>query len=114
MRYAMLIIGDEHAWDSMDATQHDAAMADVIAWFEKWGAAGKIADGGAELASTTQAKTVRASGVTDGPFIEAKEVIGGITFLEADSIDEAVEVAATWPRVAEGTSTIEVRPVIEH
>ncbi|HEX6194322.1 MAG TPA: YciI family protein [Jiangellaceae bacterium] len=114
MRYAMLIIGNEADWDSMDAAAHDAAMADIFAWFEKWGAAGKIADGGAELASSNEGRTVRGGVVTDGPFMESKEVIGGVTFLDADSLDEAVEIAAGWPGVAEGRVAIEVRPIIEH
>lgn len=114
MRYAMLIIGDETAWDSLDAEQHAAAMSEIYAWFEKWGAAGKLASGGAELASSSQARTVRAGVVTDGPYLEAKEVIGGVTFLDADSIDEAVDIVSSWPGVAEGRNTIEVRPVVEH
>lgn len=114
MRYAMLIISDEAEWDSMDGATHDAAMSEIYAWFEKWGAAGKIASGGAELASSNQARTVRGGAVIDGPFIEAKEVVGGVTFLDAETMDEAVEIAASWPGVAEGRSTVEVRPVIEH
>jgi hypothetical protein len=114
MRYAMLIIGDESYWDAQEPSQRDAAMSEIFAWFEKWGAAGKIADGGAELANSSEAKTVRAGTVSDGPYVEAKEVIGGITFLEADTIDEAADIAASWPGVADGRSTIEVRPIIEH
>jgi hypothetical protein len=49
--------------------------------------------------------------VTDGPYLELKEVIGGFVLLEADSIEEAVEVASTWPRSA-GMTSIEVRPVL--
>jgi hypothetical protein len=114
MRYAMLIISNEAEWDAMDAATHDAAMAKIYAWFEKWGAAGKIADGGAELASSSEARTVRGGAVTDGPFIEAKEAVGGVTFLDAESMEEAVEIAASWPGVAEGRIAAEVRPVIEH
>jgi hypothetical protein len=52
--------------------------------------------------------------VTDGPYIEAKEVVGGFSVLEAATIDEAVEIASTWPGVDRGLVTIEVRPVVQH
>ena len=51
--------------------------------------------------------------VIDGPFIETKEALGGYSVLDADSIDEAVEIAKTWPGVDRGWITIELRPVIE-
>jgi len=52
--------------------------------------------------------------VTDGPFTESKEVIGGFVLLEAESIDEAVEVASSWPGVTAGYYSIEVRPTVDH
>lgn len=68
----------------------------------------------ARLQPPRTAKTVRIKGtkpplVTDGPFIEAKESIGGFALLEADSMDEAVEKAQSWPPGGD----IEVRPVLE-
>jgi hypothetical protein len=69
-------------------------------------------DGGQQLQPPTAAKTIRAGVVTDGPFIETKEVVGGYSVLETDTIDEAVEIAKTWPGVDRGWITIEVRPVI--
>jgi hypothetical protein len=45
--------------------------------------------------------------------MEAKEVLGGYSALETDTIDEAVEIAKTWPGVDRGWITMEVRPVIE-
>lgn len=59
------------------------------------------------------AKTVRSTGVTDGPYIETKEVLGGFSAIEADSIEEAIEVARTWPGVDKGWITMEVRPVMQ-
>jgi hypothetical protein len=55
---------------------------------------------------------VRASGVTDGPFMETKEALGGYSLLETDTIDEAVDIARTWPGVDQGWITIEVRPTL--
>jgi hypothetical protein len=121
MRFAMLINGVEEDWDTAveqaNAGEGADPMAEVWAFMERWEKAGKIAHGGAELDSVTKAKTVRADAdgtrvVTDGPYLELKEVVGGILFLEAADIDEAVAIAGTWPISANGS--VEVRPVIEH
>jgi hypothetical protein len=92
-------------------------MTAVFAWFDKWAAAGKIGDGGSRLETSQSARTIRMSGdgppvVTDGPFVEAKEAIGGFVTLECDDIDEAVAIASTWPGMSDGSSVLEVRPVI--
>jgi len=50
--------------------------------------------------------------VTDGPFAESKEVLGGYSVLETDTLDEAVEIAKTWPGVDRGLIVMEVRPVM--
>ncbi len=69
--------------------------------------------GGAELQETTAATTVRVrngdSMVTDGPYAEVKEALGGFFILEADSIDDACKLAAEIPAAEYGA--IEVRPV---
>jgi hypothetical protein len=113
MKYAILIL-DTEAARQLSKSEAEARYQDIIAWYEKRGAEGSLADGGAELQDASTARTVRASGVTDGPFIEAKEVVGGFSILEATTIDEAVEIARTWPGVDRGLVTIEVRPVVEH
>jgi hypothetical protein len=86
--------------------------SEIFAWYEKWGTTPKLPDGGQQLQGPETAKTVRASGVTDGPFIETKEVLGGYSVLETDTFDEAVEISKTWPGVDRGLITIELRPVI--
>jgi hypothetical protein len=92
--------------------QLESWMAEIGAWYEKEAGAGTLADPGNQLDGPHTAKTVRASGVTDGPYIESKEVLGGYTLLETADIDAAVEIAKTWPGVAEGWIAIEVRPVM--
>ncbi len=114
MKYAILIMSNPEAIGQLSESETEAWSKDVYAWYEKWGASGKLADGGAELDDARKAKTVRASGITDGPFIEAKEVVAGFSVLETDTIDEAVEIGGTWPGVDRGLITIEVRPVLEH
>lgn len=67
------------------------------------------------LQSATTASTVRVRGgrlsVTDGPFAETKEQIGGFFLIEANDFDEAIQIAAKWPSARIGS--IEVRPIEE-
>jgi hypothetical protein len=111
MKYVMLIMNTEAA-GKLTPAEYEAWSSEVMAWYEKNGATGVIADGGAQLQGPETAKTVRVGAVTDGPFMESKEVLGGYTVLETETIDEAVEVAKGWPGVERGLVTIEVRPVV--
>jgi hypothetical protein len=111
VKYVMLIM-DTPAEPARQTPEFNAVFAEVSAWYEKWGATGKLKTGH-ELQGPQTAKTVRSSGVTDGPFIETKEVLGGYSILDVDSIDEAVEISKTWPGVDRGWITIELRPVME-
>jgi hypothetical protein len=118
MRFAMLINNNERELDAAGAEVGGEISREVVGWFEKWTPAGKIADPGAHLQRTRTGKTVRpgADGtpvITDGPYLELKEVICGVVILEADDIDDAVTVAATWPGL-KGSASVEVRPVFEH
>ena len=112
MKYVLLIM-DTEAGLQVSGSEREGWMAEVGAWYEKMGASGKLADGGHQLARPDQARTIRATGVFDGPFMEVKEVLGGYSVLEADTIDEAVELARSWPGIDRGYITVEVRPTIE-
>jgi hypothetical protein len=72
--------------------------------------------GGEELQPVETATTVRVQGgktlLTDGPFVEAKEHLGGYYLVEADELDDALEIAARIP-VARAGGAVEVRPVLE-
>lgn len=111
----MLINGNEDEWAAVDPRAAEEDMRAVWAWFDRWDAQGKIAEGGARLDSSRSARTVRGGPegpvVTDGPYLELKEVIGGVVMLEAESIEDAVAVAATWPGLS-GSTSVEVRPVL--
>ena|SRR5882672_6498020 len=110
MRYAMLIM-DTEASRALSDADREAWMSEVRAWYDK-GADGKLLDGGYQLDVAHKARTVRAGGVFDGPFMETKEILGGFSILETDNLAEAVEIAGTWPGVDRGYITIEVRPVV--
>jgi hypothetical protein len=116
MKYAMLILGDDREWTALAEGEEQDVMKLVYEWYERWQPTGKIADGGVELEGRETARTVRAGAdgrpvVTDGPYLELKEIIGGVVVLECDDIDEATRIASTWP-LAAGMSALEVRPVM--
>jgi hypothetical protein len=111
VKYVLLIM-DTPNEPKPNTPEWGAWYGEVGAWYEKWGATGKL-EAGKQLQGSETAKTVRSSGVTDGPYIETKEVLGGFSIIDADTIDEAVEISKTWPGVDRGWITVEVRPVLE-
>jgi hypothetical protein len=112
MKYVMLIMNTEAAAQLSEAEQQ-AWSSEIMSWYEKHGGSGAVADMGHQLQPPNTARTVRTGGVTDGPFMESKEVLGGYSVLEAATYDEAVELTSTWPGVDRGLITIELRPVVE-
>ncbi len=76
-----------------------------MAWFQRHG--DKLR-GGQELKASGTAATVRRGVVTDGPFIEGNEVIGGYVEVEVADLDEAIALARDWP-----AGPVEIRPVYE-
>ena len=116
MKFALLICGDDAEWSNLPADEEQDLMKEIYGWYERWQPTGKIADGGAELQPRTTARTIRSGAggapvVTDGPYLELKEVVGGIVIIEAGSMEEAVEIGATWPSGA-GMTAVEVRPLM--
>jgi hypothetical protein len=84
--------------------------AEVGKW---WGANHAAIKGGARLDATKNAVTVkRVNGqmkVSDGPFIEAKETVGGYCLIDVPDLDAAIRLAKSWP-----AGDVEVRPTVEH
>ncbi|MBO0833221.1 MAG: hypothetical protein J2P29_14755 [Actinobacteria bacterium] len=111
MKYVMLIF-DTEASSRLTPEERQAWNSEVYAWYEKQSATGAMPDSGAQLQGPETAKTVRRGSVTDGPFMETKEVLGGYSVLDTESFDEAVEISKTWPGVDRGLITIELRPVV--
>jgi hypothetical protein len=111
MKYLMLGAITEEG-QKLSALDLESWMAEIGAWYEKHGSSGKIADAGHQLDTPDKAKTVRSGRVTDGPYIESKEVLGGYTLLETGTIDEAVDLAKSWPGVERGWIAMELRPVV--
>jgi hypothetical protein len=87
--------------------QMQEMYAAFSAWKEKFKA--NIADMGGQL--KPGGKIVNTSGVTDGPFVETKEIIGGYMVVAADSYDRAVEVATGCPGVMRPGKSLEIREI---
>lgn len=92
------------------AAPSPAQMQEMYAKFNAWRETFKenIVDLGGKLGG---GKVVTSEGATDGPFVEAKEVIGGYMIISADSLEGAVEVARQSPGVWMPGSSIEVREI---
>jgi hypothetical protein len=113
MKYVLLFGGTMEGADQLPSPEREQAMADYeqsAKWFEQYTKAGKVL-GGHELQGPSTATTVsRKNGkpvVTDGPFIESKEVIGGYALIEVADLDEALAMAREWP------GTVEIRPIVD-
>ena len=112
MEYVALIHADQSVWETMTDAERDAAYEQYGEFAQAARAAGVLV-GGEELASTASATTVRVRDdqrlVTDGPYAEVKEALGGFFILDCASFDDALDWAARIPAVHHGA--VEVRPV---
>lgn len=110
MKYMLLLHEPDTDWTSVPQEELDKALAAHGEFVQYLTARGRPFSGEALRPSYT-ATTLRPSGdevlVTDGPFVELKEHIGGFYLIEADSLDEAIEVARHVP-IGSG---VEVRPI---
>jgi hypothetical protein len=113
MRFLLLVCWDAERMDARaEPDPSDATEPEGFPWLDDLQArdAWIIGD---QLAPPRRARSVRVRDgkmmVTDGPFAETKEAVGGFDLIEAGSLDEAVEIAAGHPVAASGT--IEVRPL---
>jgi len=110
MQYALLIYGDEKVW----AARADDESREHGARHERFAKMLQDRDamrGGKELALASSATTLRHQGddvsVTDGPFAETTEVLGGFYLIEAADLDEAIELAKAVPE-----GVVEIRPIV--
>ncbi|MCA1597318.1 MAG: YciI family protein [Chloroflexi bacterium] len=111
MKYMLLIYGDELAL-SQEEREHCYAESSEVA--RRLAAAGQYL-AASPLHPTATATSVRLREgkrlVTDGPFAETREQLGGFFLIEANDLDEAIAVAVQLPMARSGT--IEIRPVVE-
>jgi hypothetical protein len=82
------------------------------AWLKELGEKGHIKDQGQPFERTSKLVKGKQKAVTDGPFAEAKDVVGGYTLIEARDLEQAVELAKGCP-IFEVEGAVEVRPVMQ-
>jgi hypothetical protein len=110
MRYALMIYTEPGYDEALSDTEREAARAEFTALAEDDRCAV-----GVQLRPAETATSVRVVGgrtlMTDGPFADTKEVLGGFCLIEAAKLDEAIDLAARVP-VARLGGAVEVRPVV--
>jgi hypothetical protein len=115
MQYLLLIYGNEKHYGTMSKSEQDKVMQEYMDYSKSIAQSGHMR-GGNELDMTAKAKTVKVRDgkqlVTDGPFAETKEQLGGYYLVEAKDVNEALALAARIPSARWGS--IEVRPIIPH
>jgi hypothetical protein len=92
--------------------QAQQVMQKWMAWFKELGEKGHIKDRGQPLERAGKLVNGKGKNVTDGPFAEAKDVIGGYTLVLAQDLDEAAELSKGCP-ILEVGGQVEVRPVMK-
>ncbi|MGL6278063.1 MAG: YciI family protein [Gaiella sp.] len=118
MRYALLVYADQSAWAALSEEEAASARAESMpAWIALFEEMARVdpSCSGRELAAAAEAKVVRVRDgetiVTDGPFAETKEQIGGVFLTELPDLDEAIRIAALVPAATYGS--MEIRPLAE-
>jgi len=115
MQYLLLIYGNEESFGKMSKADQDGVLQEYGAFTKGIAQSGHYR-GGNELAAISTATTVRVRDkkrlVTDGPFAETKEQLGGYYLIDAKDLDDALAVAARIPSARWGS--IEVRPIVPH
>ena len=118
MRYVLFNYVDPDdlaAWETWTPEQQAEDVDRHRAWFGKWR---EHIAGGEELDFPPSVKTLRRGrqdegiAVTDGPYVETKELLGGFVIIDAADWDEAIEIASEWPSLAtQAKATVQLHPV---
>ena len=114
MKYVIMFTSNPELDAAVPPERAQAVYGRMYEWFGEHSE--QIEDSGAELEPVTTATTVRhgSSGpvVVDGPFSEAKEVIGGFSVIDVPDLDAAIELAKSWPGMELPGVAIEIRPIV--
>ena len=115
MKYVLMYTSRPDLAEGTDPEAAQALYKRVYEWFQE--NAEVMADSGAELLGVETATTVKhgdgGAVVVDGPFNEAKEVIGGFSVIDVPDLDTAIAVTKTWPMLELPGVAIEIRPMVE-
>jgi len=114
MKYMLLIYDNEQAWTRLGQPEQRQVFAEYMKFTEDIKASRNYL-AGSQLHPIATASSVRVRDgrelITDGPFAETHEQLGGYYLIEAKDLDEATRIAARIPSARYGT--VEVRPVVE-
>jgi hypothetical protein len=114
MKYLCLAYEEENRLNSLSRTEWEALRRETLDYLEELGQQGYLISA-EPLQSVQTATTVRVRNgklsITDGPFAETKETLGGFFLIDAADLNEALKIASRWPSARLGS--IEVRPVEE-
>jgi hypothetical protein len=114
MKYMLLIYDDEEAWDKAGAVERKRILGEYTQFTQEIKSSGNYLAGG-QLRPTMTATSVRMRAgkrmITDGPFAETREQLGGYYLIDARDLDAAIDIAARIPSARLGT--VEVRPMVD-
>ena len=112
MKYLCLAYEEESRLNALSREEWDVLRNETLAYVDELRRRGQLISAeplqSARTASTVQVRNGKAS-ITDGPFAETKEQLGGFFLVDAADLNEAIQIASRWPSARLGT--IEVRPV---
>lgn len=115
MKYMILTYLDEKAWAALTPEEQKQEMEACGPHVQKLIASKKLIDG-APLHATTTATTLRFREgkrlITDGPFAETREQLGGYTIIEADNLDDAIAIASGFLMPSRLQTSLELRPIV--
>ena len=111
-QYVLMLLEDDDWVNNQPKEEKERGYAQINKWWEDLSKTG-VVKGGEELQPRRTATTVRrvngSMNVTEGPFIESKEHIGGFLMVEVPDLDAAIAIAKSWPG-----GDVEVRPIVVH
>src|SRR2546422_11050935 len=114
MKFMLVIYNDPQLQGALPQAETDGMMRDCLAHADDLRRSGQLTESqmleGVETAKSVRIRNGRTK-ITDGPFSEAKEVLGGFNLIEAKDMNEAVQIAREFPWAR--TGCVEVRPVRE-
>ena len=117
MKYLCLAYGDPKKTGAMSKSEVDALMSEIRTYDAELRESGHLVTAESlEWAATTLRSRNGKVVITDGPFLEAKELVGGLVVIEARDLDEAVRVASMHPAARTGENlgwAVELRPIAE-
>ncbi|MGW6277223.1 YciI family protein [Kribbella sp. NPDC055071] len=115
-KYMILIFGDEAEWTAM-SSEEEKKIHEAHGEFRAKAGDAVLASGQLEPSQTATSLRAGAAGqvaITDGPFLEAKEVLGGFYLVEAEDLDRVIALSSGLREVHVVHSGVEIRPLVNH